>query len=119
MSYSTHVPLFFGLLKIKSATRLRKNERNGSVPMLRMGDMCFVWIPAVRKKVSNVAPPGTYYMRREAAQPANSEEAEKQADTTTPDPLESSILIAVDRPRNRHKRKAAQSGSRGWISGRA
>jgi hypothetical protein len=43
MSYSFHFPLWFGLLKIKSANRLRREERGGQVSVWRLGDMCFVW----------------------------------------------------------------------------
>jgi hypothetical protein len=44
MGYSVHVPLWFGMLKIKSAEKLRRDERRGSgMPVWRVGNMCFVW----------------------------------------------------------------------------
>ena len=43
MAYSVHVPLWFGMLKIKSARKLRRDERHGDVPVWRVGNMCFVW----------------------------------------------------------------------------
>ena len=44
-----HLPLLFGLLKIKSSNRLRREEKEGRVPFWRIGDMCFVWKTAWKK----------------------------------------------------------------------
>jgi hypothetical protein len=43
MAYSMHIPLWFGLLKIKSTSALRRDEREGRVPVWRVGNICFVW----------------------------------------------------------------------------
>ncbi len=43
MAYSVHVPLWFGMLKIKSARVLRHEERYAGAPVWRVGNMCFVW----------------------------------------------------------------------------
>lgn len=51
MSYSIHVPLPFGLLKIKSRTNLRSAELAGQVPVWRLGEMCFVWIGNRRREL--------------------------------------------------------------------
>jgi hypothetical protein len=54
MSYSLHIPLWFGLLKIKSWDRLRSRERDRHLPVWRLGDMYLVWIPkAKRTSVEN------------------------------------------------------------------
>lgn len=41
--FSIHVPLWFGLLKIKPSRRLRYEERYHQIPMWRIGKLCFVW----------------------------------------------------------------------------
>jgi hypothetical protein len=52
-----------GILKIKNAKRLRRNERNGRVPVLRLWNLCFVWIPTKKKSDGNRPPPGTHFMK--------------------------------------------------------
>jgi hypothetical protein len=49
MSYSLHIPLWFGVLKIKSWDRLRSRERDRHVPVWRIGDMYLVWIPKAKR----------------------------------------------------------------------
>ena len=56
MAYSFHLPLVFGLLKIKSSDRLRSEERDGRVPVWRLGDMYFVWKSARKKKPPSARP---------------------------------------------------------------
>jgi hypothetical protein len=45
MGYSLRVPLGFGRLKLKSESRLRQREKDGKVPVWRIGSMCIVWEP--------------------------------------------------------------------------
>ena len=46
MSYSLHVPLIGGRLKLKSESRLRRREWDGEVPVWRFGSLCVIWEPA-------------------------------------------------------------------------
>jgi hypothetical protein len=43
MPYSYHIPLPFGRLKIKDEIMLRNAEREGQVPVWRIGNTFFVW----------------------------------------------------------------------------
>lgn len=43
MAFSRHIPLGLGILKVKTASLLRREERNKEVPMWRVGHLCFVW----------------------------------------------------------------------------
>ncbi len=43
MGFSIHVPLWSGVLKIKSADRLRSRERQHEVPALRVLSIWLVW----------------------------------------------------------------------------
>lgn len=55
MSYSLHIPLWFGVLKIKTIGRLRKEEIDGLVRVWQIGDIYIVWKPAAKK--NDVASP--------------------------------------------------------------
>jgi hypothetical protein len=48
MPYSVHIPLWFGTLKIKSENRLRSKEKDGRLPVWRIGDIYFVWASSHR-----------------------------------------------------------------------
>jgi hypothetical protein len=41
---SLHIPLLFGTLKIKTRSRLRREEVTGKVPVLQVGAVYFVWM---------------------------------------------------------------------------
>jgi hypothetical protein len=43
MGYSLRISLGFGRLKFKSESRLRQRERDGKVPVWRIGSMYIVW----------------------------------------------------------------------------
>ena len=43
MAYSLRIRLWFGLLKIKSQRVLTPRERDGWVPVWRLGSIYFVW----------------------------------------------------------------------------
>lgn len=43
MGYSVHIPLWIGILKIKSASRLRDSERHGRARVWRLGATRIVW----------------------------------------------------------------------------
>jgi hypothetical protein len=45
MGYSLRIPLGFGRLKFKSESRLRQRERDGKVPVWRIGSLWIVWEP--------------------------------------------------------------------------
>ena len=40
--------LWFGVLKFKHKRHLRRAERHGEVPILRLGSYCIVWWPRGR-----------------------------------------------------------------------
>jgi hypothetical protein len=43
MGYSIHIPLGFGIVKIKSSSHLRPEEHMRRVPIMRFGNMFIVW----------------------------------------------------------------------------
>ncbi len=55
MGYSIHIPVFLGTIKIKSASRLRREEQAHLVPMRRIGNAYVVW--SRRKKRKDAAAP--------------------------------------------------------------
>jgi hypothetical protein len=47
MGYSHYIQLGFGRLKFKSESRLRRRERDGEVPVWRIGSLYIVWEPRI------------------------------------------------------------------------
>jgi hypothetical protein len=96
LQYSLHFPLWFGLLKIKTAKRLRKEERAGRVPVWRLGTLCFVWIAAGTKIGFDRPPPGTYFMRAKAAEASNPDKSKRNftAELDPPESEQQSTTVA-------------------------
>ena len=53
MGYSLRIPLGFARLKFKSESRLRQREKDGKVPMWRIGSVYIVWEPRPKNTESD------------------------------------------------------------------
>ena len=78
MTYSLHIPLRYGLLKIKSAKRLHQPEKDGRLPVWRLGDICFVWVSAFNLKMM-----GSKTKRRHASRHAHAPRSRNEACSPT------------------------------------
>lgn len=103
MSYSFHISTRFGLLKIKSSNLLRRHEKDGRVPVARLWNTCFVWIPVSMKRYVTPLPPGTHFMKVEDSG-TNSPDTGERNVSTLDDALEAAPQLKADSTM-RHRRK--------------
>lgn len=91
MPYSVHIPLWFGTLKIKSENRLRSKEKDGRLPVWRIGDTYFVWVSShglrwiIPTRITRTA-------RSSKALPATSDE---KSEERSPDESERQLSLAL------------------------
>jgi hypothetical protein len=110
MAYSLHIPFSSRYLKIKSADKLRTEEKNGNIPMLRLGSICILWMPASKPKRS-AAPKGTVWMDLDFASSPDRMKRDPERDLSVLQQALDSAQLQEDpepKPQRRRRRRRAE-----------